>query len=221
MATELTQIIDTLEEEIVFGRRRPREHLVEEDLVMQFGTKKHVVRQALSELERMGLVTRERNRGSKVRDYTPTEVKQIFEVRKHLETEAAGQISFPVPEDVLKALWRIYAEHSDAVEASDLHTAYRANIAFHQTLFAACGNPYLAEAIELLALKAHAVRSYTLGSPKLLQQSRKEHRQIIEALENGARNRLVELCAAHLRPSAEAYIEAYERILEPALLRSA
>lgn len=218
MAADLIDITSTLEEEIVMGRLRPRERLVEEDLVSRFETKKHIVRQALSELERMGLVSRERNRGAKVRDYAPTEVEQIFEVRKHLETEAAQQISFPVAEDILNALRSLYADHSDAVDAGDLRTAFRTNIAFHQTLFAACGNPYLAEAIEMFALRAHAVRFYTLGNSKLLQQSRTEHRQIIEALEACDRELLVELCAAHLRPSVEAYVAAYESILRPTAL---
>lgn len=218
---ELAQIVERLEEEIVFGRLRPRERLVEEYLVMQFGTKKHVVRQALSELERMGLVVRERNRGAKVRDYTPSEVKQIFEVRKLLEAEAARQIPFPVADDTLKRLRRLQADHSDAVEAGDLPTAFRSNIAFHQTLFVACENSYLAEAIELFALKAHAVRSYTLTNPKLLLRARDEHRQIIEALEKADRERLVTLCIAHLKPSVEAYIAAYERILDPQFARSA
>ena len=61
MSEDLLKVIERLEEDIVFGRRRPRERLVEEDLVAQFGAKKHVIRQALAELERMGLVERKRN----------------------------------------------------------------------------------------------------------------------------------------------------------------
>ena len=58
MSTSLENVVGQLEEDIVFGRRRPRERLVEEDLVSQFGAKKHVIRQALVDLERMGLVER-------------------------------------------------------------------------------------------------------------------------------------------------------------------
>jgi DNA-binding GntR family transcriptional regulator len=48
MTDNLTEIIDTLEEDIVFGRRRPRERLVEDDLVAQFGAKKHRYRRPAS-----------------------------------------------------------------------------------------------------------------------------------------------------------------------------
>ncbi len=221
MSEDLLRVIERLEEDIVFGRRRPRERLVEEDLVAQFGAKKHVIRQALAELERMGLVERKRNKGAIVRDYTPEEVRQIFAVRELLEAEAARQIPLPAPQDVIEVLQEIYQDHSQAVQSGDLHTAFRANIRFHQTLFRACGNPYLAEAIDSFAFKSHGVRSYSLAKPDLLQNARDEHREMIEVLSTGNRERLIELCTDHLKPTVRAYTEAYERIFGPKLHRSA
>ena len=221
MSEDLLKVIERLEEDIVFGRRRPRERLVEEDLVAQFGAKKHVIRQALAELERMGLVERKRNKGAIVRDYTPEEVRQIFAVRELLEAEAARQIPLPAPQGVIGALQEIYQTHSHAVQSGDLHTAFRANIRFHQTLFRACGNPYLAEAINSFAFKSHGVRSYSLAKPDLLQNARDEHREMIEVLSTGNRERLIELCTDHLKPTVRAYTEAYEQIFGPTLQRSA
>jgi len=213
--------ISRLEEDIVFGRRRPRERLIEEDLVAQFGAKKHVVRQALAELERMGLVERKRNKGACVRDYSPEDVQQIFAVREILEAEAARQIPLPAPKSLTDSLRAIYREHSQAVDADDLARAFRVNIRFHQTLFGACGNPYLVEAINTFAFKSHAVRSYSLAKPELLHNARNEHAAMIEAIKQGGRERLVELCIAHLKPPVKAYIDAYEQIFGPALRRSA
>ncbi len=221
MSEDLLKVIERLEEDIVFGRRRPRERLVEEDLVAQFGAKKHVIRQALAELERMGLVERKRNKGAIVRDYTPEEVRQIFAVRELLEAEAARQIPLPVPQDVIEVLQEIYQAHSAAVQSGDLHTAFRANIRFHQTLFRACGNPYLAEVINSFAFKSHGVRSFSLAKPDLLKTARDEHREMIELLSTGNRERLIELCIDHLKPTVRAYTEAYEQIFGPTLQRSA
>src|SRR5690606_32587948 len=61
-------VVRRLEEEIVLGRLRPRERLLEEDLARAFDTKRHVVRAALAELESMGIVVRQPNRGAAVRD---------------------------------------------------------------------------------------------------------------------------------------------------------
>ncbi len=63
----MQQALDTLEEDIVFGRLHPRERLTEDALMARFGLKRHVVRQALAELELMGVVERKRNVGAVVR----------------------------------------------------------------------------------------------------------------------------------------------------------
>lgn len=220
MTTDLKQVIDQLEEDIVFGRRRPRERLVEDDLVADFGAKKHVIRQALADLERMGLVERIRNKGATVREYTPENVRQIYSVRRLLEAEAVRQIQLPADPKLIEALESIFAEHGEAVENGDLHLAFRSNIRFHQKLFSACGNPYLADVIEQFALKSHAIRSYSLTNPELLRAARDDHRRIIDALRVGDREALVEICVAHLKPSEQAYITAYENLFGPAMRRA-
>ena len=212
MTEGLKGVVEQLEDDIVFGRRRPRERLVEEDLVAQFNAKKHVIRQALTDLEHMGLVEKIRNKGALVRDYSPENVRQIFSVRKLLEAEAARQIPLPADSNILDALEDVFAEHSRAVDDGDLHQAYRTNIKFHQILFMACGNPYLAEAIERFALKSHAIRFYSLVDPELLRKSRDDHRQIIDTMRSGNREGLIDICVKHLKPSEHAYIAAHEKL---------
>ena len=64
-------IARSLEEDIVLGRRHPREHLVEQHLCERFNTHRGDVRLALFELEKKGIIQRIRNRGAIVRDLTP------------------------------------------------------------------------------------------------------------------------------------------------------
>ena len=135
--------------------------------------------------------------------------------------DAGRALRGPAPQDVIGALQEIYLDHSQAVQSGDLHTAFRANIRFHQMLFRACGNPYLAEAINSFAFKSHGVRSYSLAKPDLLKTARDEHREMIELLSTGNRERLIELCTDHLKPTVRAYTEAYEQIFGPKLHRSA
>ena len=68
-ALTLTEAVHRLEEEIALGLLRPRQRLVEDDLLARFNVKRHVVRQVLAELELMGMVTRRPNRGATVRDF--------------------------------------------------------------------------------------------------------------------------------------------------------
>src|SRR6202035_5532812 len=81
-------IAKRIEEDIVLGRRQPRERLVEQDLCDLFQTHRGDVRLALFELEKKGLVERIPNRGAMVRGLTPLEVKEIYAVREELEVMA-------------------------------------------------------------------------------------------------------------------------------------
>lgn len=208
----LTLVVEQLEEDIVFGRLRPRERLVEEELVERFGVKRHIIRQGLVELERVGVVVRLRGKGARVCEFTPEEVEQLYAVRELLEARAAGLIPLPADKELVKELTAIHRAHGKAVDVGDLKTIYRANIRFHQVLYAACGNPYLSEAINLFAMKANVIRFYVGRDPRMFAGSREQHAQMIETLKNGQRDELVELCVQHLRPSPKAYIEAYRTL---------
>lgn len=208
----LTLVVEQLEEDIVFGRLRPRERLVEEELVERFGVKRHIIRQGLVELERVGVVVRLRGKGARVCEFTPQEVEQLYAVRELLEARAAGLIPLPADKELVKELTAIHRAHGKAVDVGDLKTIYRANIRFHQVLYAACGNPYLSEAINLFAMKTNVIRFYVGRDPRMFAGSREQHAQMIEALKSGQRDELVELCVQHLRPSPKAYIEAYRTL---------
>lgn len=199
-----------LEEEIVLGWLLPRERLVEEDLAERLGVKRHVVREALSELERAGLVQRIPNRGACVKLLDPVDVTRIYSVREALETLAAGQIPLPASPAVLAGLRAIQNDHTEAVARADFRAAFRANMRFHEALFGACGNPHLVELIQTLAQKVHGARSITAANPEQLSRSRDEHLAMIEALAAGRRDELVGLCRQHLAPSRDTYIAAVQ-----------
>jgi DNA-binding GntR family transcriptional regulator len=212
----LAEIVRTLEADIIFGRLRPRERLVEDMLMERLGVTRHLVRQALFELERLGIVVRERNKGCAVRYFPPAEVEHIYELREVLQAHAARRIPIPAPGALIEALDAIHAEHSRAVEKGDLGAVYRLNNRFHNTLFAASGNPRLVEAIAHYAWLAHAIRSYRIADPRLLRQARDEHGAMIEALRRGDRDTLVRLAVAHIQPSKEAYLALEKAVAETA-----
>lgn len=197
-----------LEEDIVLGRLHPRERLIEEELIARFGTTRHVVRLALMELDRIGLIERIPNRGALVRSYTAAEVEQLYALRELLETEAARLIPRPLPEQDLAALRAIQSAHDQAA-AADPVALFRANDAFHRRLFACCGNGFLANAIEAAAQRAHGIRFVSLTGPEEREQARREHHAMIAALASGDGDALVALCRAHLLPSKSAYLRAY------------
>jgi DNA-binding GntR family transcriptional regulator len=149
-------IVRDLGEDIVFGVFHPKERLTEEDLIARFGVKRHVVREVLAQLDSMGLVVRVPNRGAYVRELTPEEVIEIYEVREILEVAAALRTPLPAPREVLVVLKEVQNQHSKAIADHDLRSVFRLNIQFHRHQFLACQNAKIGS-------KHHGIRS--TGSP--------------------------------------------------------
>lgn len=211
-ARAVHHMIQVLEEEIVLGVLHPRERLVEDELMARFSYKRHVVRQGLAEMEKQGLVQRKKNSGAQVRALSPREVVEIYALREILETASVSLIRLPTPRAQLAPLIAIQKLHAAAVRANDLRAVFRANLAFHAALHALSGNETLIEAIAEFARRTYPVRLSTLVSPEHLERARQDHEDIIKALRVGDQHRLVELCASHLQPSRDTYLNNLKRL---------
>jgi len=205
----LEHVVAALQEDIVLGRLAPGARLVEEDLADRLQTKRHVLRQAFVELERFGLIERRRNRGASVRQLGLADVTQIYAVREVLERAAAAQIPLPMKKTDLQALNDAQRTHDAAVETSDAKAVFHANFEFHNRLFAACGNPYLAAAIDDFRKKTHVVWSYAIVKPEYFRNAQREHRAMLRAIRGVDRGKLVELCAHHLDISRTAFVQTH------------
>jgi DNA-binding GntR family transcriptional regulator len=204
-------IARSIEEDIVLGRRLPRERLIEQDLCDRFRTHRGDVRLALFGLEKKGLVERIPNRGATVRGLTPLEVKEIYAVREELEVMAVRIIPFPVAHGDIQRLEELQRQYAAAIAEGEMPTVFYSNLRFHQALFGLCGNACLIETIDLLAQKVYGIRSYANAFPESLDRARRDHLEMIEALRGARRDELIALTRRHLKPSPEAYIKAYEQ----------
>jgi DNA-binding GntR family transcriptional regulator len=208
----IAELIATrLEEDIVLGRRHPRERLIEQDLCQQFNTHRADVRLAFFELEKKGIIQRIPNRGAMVRDLSPQEVMQIYAVREELEVMAVRILPFPVARTDIDKLDEIQRKYSAAIDSGDLLDVFYGNLHFHRTLYELCGNICLIETIEQLAQKVYGIRSYANAYPDALDRARRDHVAMIAALRDSSRDALIALTRRHLEPSPEAYIRAYQR----------
>lgn len=205
-AQAAVRIAESVEEDILFGRLRPRERLIEDELIARFATTRHIARQALTELERMGVAVRIRNKGAIVRDFSRNEVEEITAVREVLHAHAAALIPLPADKALLARMEKLQRAHSEAVAKADPGRIHRANSAFHDALFAACGNAYLVQTIRDYAQLSLAFRCQLMTSSWHAQRARDEHLAMIRALKSGDRKTLQRLCVEHIRPSKQVYM---------------
>ena len=200
-------IARALEEDIIFGRLAPGTRLTEDTLLARFAVTRHFARQALVQLEAMGIVVRERNRGATVRSLTPKQVQEIYDVRELLQRQAALWIPLPAPAALIEQLTAIHDEHGQHMEAGFLRGVHEANDRFHLTLFSACGNSHLVQSIELYMRLSLPVRANTMGDTESLRIAHQHHAMMIEMLQGHDNWVLAQLCVDHLQPSKQRYLE--------------
>ncbi|KQU95220.1 GntR family transcriptional regulator [Devosia insulae DS-56] len=199
-------IARALEEDIIFGRLAPGTRLTEDMLLARFEVTRHFARQALVQLEGMGVVVRERNKGATVRSLSPSEVQEIYAVRELLQRQAALWIPLPAPAALIAELSAIHEEHGQHIEAGYLRGVHETNDRFHLTLFGACGNSHLVQSIELYMRLSLPVRANSMADKASLRISHEHHRLMIEMLKGSDNWVLAQLCVDHLQPSKRNYL---------------
>ncbi|WP_043837739.1 GntR family transcriptional regulator [Muricoccus aerilatus] len=205
MSSPEPEIVQALQEEIIFGRLPPGTRLVEDALLARFGVSRHYVRQALDRLERLGLAVGERNKGFTVRSLSPVEVEQIYEVRELVQRQAALRIPLPAPPALIEALNAINAELAGYMETRDLRGVHEANDRFHLRLFGACGNDHLLATVQHYMRLSLPVRAKTLADVDSLRVSHGQHQLMIQMLQGHDNWVLAQLCVDHLQPSKNEY----------------
>lgn len=211
---QLAAVVDLLEEDIVLGRLRPHQELVEDALMQRFGIKRHLARAAILDLAGKGLVVKPRNKSARIKDYTAEEVHWIYDVRITLCTRAVETMVLPGDAALLRRLRDIHAAHGRAVAQHRLSEVRACNDRFHDAVFAACGNPYLIADIARYNRLSDPIRSTGIASPEWLAQAARDHEAVIQAIERGDRKALAREVVEHMLPVRDAWLAA-RQLLEP------
>ena len=222
--SQITTVVEVLEEDIVLGRLRPHQELVEDVLMQRFDVKRHLARAALLDLAGKGLVVKERNKSARVKDYSPREVQWIYDIRITLCTRAIETMELPGEEGLLMQLRTTHEAHINAVSQRHLRDVRTYNDQFHDQVFAACCNPYLIADIERYNRLSDPIRSTGIASPDWLAQAITDHAAIMDAIERGDREALRRLVVEHMLPVRDAWLAARHSLVvdehSPAAMRS-
>jgi DNA-binding GntR family transcriptional regulator len=135
----------TLKGEILSGTLRPGHAFTESELAHRFKVSRTPVREALSALEKEGLVQRLPHRGYIVSTFTMDDVLDLLQLRVILEQEAARMVAVRKGPEVADELERInnagIKGEMDPVEA---------NHRFHRVLANDTGNRMMAEVLNMI-----------------------------------------------------------------------
>jgi len=197
-----------MQRQIVAGQLRPRERLVEDEIIARTGATRHAVRRAFDELERMGLVIRQPNKGVQVRDYSIVEVEELYEIRECLETRAAARFNRPASAELVAQLTDIATRHREASREQRFAEVFSLNNSFHEVLYRAAGNQQLADAILHYTFATHPIRTRAFPSEELREIAITEHFAMIEVIGRGDGAALADIIRSHIQRPKDFYLKA-------------
>ena len=192
---------------IVAGELSPGERLIEEELAEQLGQSRGAVREAILRLGHDGLVSRERNRGARVRRFTVGEAVEILEARAALESLAAGYAALRRTGGEANQLVSLVDEMERLLAAGELLAMSERNAAMHRRILEISAH---AVALDICArLHSQMVRFQfrTVLAPGRSAKSLAEHRRIVTAIAAGDRPAAEQSMREHLTSVAATLVE--------------
>jgi DNA-binding GntR family transcriptional regulator len=129
-----TVAAEHVEREIIEGRLRPGERLLDHTWASELGIRRGSFREVLRILARAGLVDIVPRRGASVAATSPQDVREIFFLRKHLMSLAAAAAAERITDEQVEALRNIMHRMENATGQADLSRYFRGNLAFHDTM---------------------------------------------------------------------------------------
>ncbi|MGD0010738.1 MAG: GntR family transcriptional regulator [Terriglobia bacterium] len=136
-------IVETLRGAIYAGKLKPGDRIVEGKLAKTLGVGVSPLREALRQLESLGLVTRYSNRGTYVTQLTPAELSQLYRLRTELESLSVRFAVETPDKPGLETLRTLAGQMRDAGLAGDIIKHFEYDLQFHLQICRIAKNPFL------------------------------------------------------------------------------
>jgi DNA-binding GntR family transcriptional regulator len=137
------QVKDRLLQAILDGRYPPGARIVETRVARELGTSQAPVREALRDLEALGVVETTAFRGARVRRPSADELLEAFVIRAELESLAARLAIPRITDENLEELAGYVTEMQAAADTGDTHAEATADARFHGRMVELAGNATL------------------------------------------------------------------------------
>jgi len=198
---------EAIEEEVATGKLLPGTHLDEIELAKRFGVSRTPIREALSLLAGEGLVEIRPRRGAVVAQVTPQRLVEMFEVMAELEAMCARLAARRITDPELAALEAAHERCREAAAGQDSDAYFYANEHFHQAIYHAGHNAFLAEQAVSLQRKVRPYRRLQLRVRNRVNRSFEEHQEILDALKAGDADKAVTAIRSHVVVQGERFAD--------------
>lgn len=192
-----------LEEEIINGALKVGEVLTETTLSKRLGVSRTPLRAALHRLSEEGLIRSVPNKGAVVLGVSTDDLISIYLIRMRLEGLAARGAAGGIGDGDLSRLREscelseFYLSKRDTERLKELDTE------FHSIIYSLSGSRYLTRILSELHRNIRSYRKLSITVPERLEQSVKEHRDMLTAIENKDASLAESLAEKHVRAALD------------------
>lgn len=199
------EVVRRLLLEIFRGHLPAGTRLVTLKLSKQLGVSATPLREALVELEAIGMVELSHNRGAVATAFGPDEMRGIYQVRRVLESEAARCACGRIDPDLVAAFLKEMREYGKrpSKSAAWIRAVMAFDARFHAAIAAACGSPRLAREIERYALLMQTISEAIGNRHHSKEDGIREHIEVLEALRAGDPDRCERAMARHIEATGK------------------
>jgi DNA-binding GntR family transcriptional regulator len=200
---------DALLKSILVGNLKPGIVFNEKALALDLGISRTPVREALLELSIQGFVTFLPRKGVVINSYDSQDVNEVFEIRKAIEGTVAEKLALMDPAADLSGCRSFVDRQEKAIDQNDKQAFLEADRRFHLALCQLTENRRLESILENIRNMVELMSAQALHVDDRDKAVLKEHRQIVEAIENGRQQDARTAMIKHLQDSEKAVMDSF------------
>lgn len=171
---------NALEQDILNIHFAPGEKIAESDLTVRYGVSRNTIREAIAHLLTQGLLTKVANKGVYVQQFTPQDIREIFQLRSLLELEAARSIINSSAD--ISFLYPLVEQLERTDRNCNWHEYVQADISFHSELVAAAGCSRLKKLYDTILTEVKLCIYQTRNFVPVSVPNQSTHRMILDAM---------------------------------------
>ena len=212
--TKARQIQQAIADDIVHGRLAPGAALDETAIAAAFGVSRTPIREAIRQLEAIGLVEARARRGAAVADLGERRLDEMFEVMAELEALAARWSATVMTAAERRRLLMLQEEGARLVSAGNREAYVDFNGRFHEAIYRGAHNDFLAELALNVRTRLAPYRRAQFETLGRLAKSHKEHDAVVTAIQRGDAEGAASAMRAHIivvRAAVDAVVGGADR----------
>jgi DNA-binding GntR family transcriptional regulator len=203
-------VFNTLRQEILTGKLKPGERLMEIHLANKLGVSRTPIREAIRKLELEGLVIMIPRRGAEVAQITLKGLKDVMEVRRALDVLAIELACDRMSADDLEKLLEACENFNVAVKTKDTRRIAEADVEFHDIIVMSTDNSRLIQLVNNLSEQMYRYRFEYLKDEATHDTLKQEHFEMYQSITKKDKETAAKTVRKHIDNQEQAIIKQLE-----------